>query len=216
MATSITRGHDGVDFDFHARQSLAATLEEQVDEMLAVTTACFTACRSMFSEPYVWGRYGQAFVPGLNWGAPRGARLCGLLRDELLFTSESTLPLEPTMRARVIAHEMAHMRFGNLVTMRWWDDTWPSESFADYMGATGCLAEVTGFGGTWTQFSLTRKVGARCGGTPCRTTHPIARPYPGELVDTDTALTYFDRSPTAKGAAALATRRVAGRRLPGR
>jgi aminopeptidase N len=195
---TITREHDGVAFDFHARQSLAATLEEQVDEMLAVTTACFTAYRSMFSEPYVWGRYGQAFVPGLNWGALE-APGCVLLRDELLFTSESTLP-ERTMRSRVIAHEMAHMWFGNLVTMRWWDDTWLSESFADYMGYR-LPPEVTGFGGTWTQFSLTRKVGAYVADAR-RTTHPIA-PEPGELVDTDTALTYFDAISYAKGASAL-------------
>ena len=81
---------------------------------------------------YPFGKYDQAFVPEFNEGAMENPG-CVTFRDEFIFTSAVTVA-EREQRANVIAHEMAHMWFGDLVTMRWWDDLWLNESFAEYLG----------------------------------------------------------------------------------
>ena len=104
---------------------------------------------------------------------------------------------ERRLRAQVIAHELAHMWFGNLVTMRWWDDLWLNEAFAEYMGLH-TVEQATEYDGAWADFALARKAwGYRADSLP--TTHPIA----GTVPDNRAALLNFDGISYAKGASAL-------------
>src|SRR5947207_7990303 len=122
---------------------------------------------------------------------------CVTFRDELVFRSAVT-EAERQWRAVGVAHEMAHMWFGDLVTMRWWDDLWLNESFAEYLGHR-VTAEATRFTGAWTAFAVGRKVwGYAADQRP--TTHPVA---PDEVPDTEAALLNFDGISYAKGAAVL-------------
>ena len=102
-------------------------------------------------------------------------------------------------RSTVIAHEMAHMWFGDLVTMKWWQDTWLNESFADFMGFH--VAHEIGVAGSWPDFSLNRKPTGYAADSR-RSTHPIAED-PEHLVDVDTAFNNFDMITYAKGASVL-------------
>lgn len=195
---SISTEHRGVPFGLHARQSLAAPLRRDAEEILAVTRACFDRYREIFAEPYPYDSYDQAFVPELESGAMENPG-CVTFRDDFLFPSAVTRT-ERQLRAMVIAHEMAHMWFGDLVTMRWWNDVWLSESFATYMGFQ-VLTEATGFTGAWTDFALARKT--RGYDADQRTSaHPVA-PEPRDVPDTDAARSGYDDISYAKGASAL-------------
>src|SRR5438876_2853260 len=192
---SISTEHRGVPFGLHARQSLAAPLRRDAAEILAVTRACFDRYREIFAEPYPYDSYDQAFVPELESGAVENPG-CVTFRDDFLFASAVTRTERQT-RAMVIAHEMAHMWFGDLVTMRWWNDVWLSESFATYMGFQ-VLTEATGFTGAWTDFALARKT--RGYDADQRTSaHPVA-PEPRDVPDTDAARSGYDDISYAKGA----------------
>lgn len=120
-------------------------------------------------------------------------------RDEFVYRSAVT-DTERQTRAMVIAHEMAHMWFGDLVTLRWWDDIWLNESFAEYMGYQ-TLIEATRFTGTWTDFGVTRKPWGY-EADQRTSTHPVA-PDPDSVPDTASALLNFDGISYAKGASAL-------------
>jgi len=195
---SIRAAHRGIPFGLHARQSLAGQLRRDAGEIFAVTWACFDRYTEIFTEPYPYDSYDQAFVPELEAGAMENPG-CVTFRDEFLFPSAVTRAERQT-RGMVIAHEMAHMWFGDLVTMRWWNDVWLSESFATYMGFQ-VLAEATGFTGTWTDFALTQKTrGYDADQRP--STHPVA-PEPHEVPDTDAARSAYDDISYAKGASAL-------------
>ena len=121
---------------------------------------------------------------------------CVTFRDDFLFPSAVTRA-ERQLRAMVIAHEMAHMWFGDLVTMRWWNDVWLSESFATYMGFQ-VLADATAFTGTWTDFALSHKTRGYDADQRA-SAHPIA---PGGSPDRRRPGRYDDIS-YAKGASAL-------------
>ena len=124
---------------------------------------------------------------------------CITFRDEFLFPSAVT-HAERQTRGMVIAHEMAHMWFGDLVTMAWWNDVWLSESFATYMGFQ-VLSEATAFTGAWTDFALARKPRGYDSDQRA-STHPVA-PGPQEVPDTDAARSAYDDISYAKGASAL-------------
>ena len=195
---SIRAEHHGIPFGLHTRQSLAGHLHRDAAEILAITRACFDRYREIFAEPYPYDSYDQVFVPELESGAVENPG-CVTFRDEFLFPAAVTRA-ERQLRGMVIAHEMAHMWFGNLVTMRWWNDVWLSESFATYMGFQ-VLAEATAFTATWTDFALTHK--ARGYDADQRdSTHPVA-PEPQDVPDTDAARSSYDDISYAKGAAAL-------------
>ncbi|CAM5644585.1 aminopeptidase [Streptomyces spiroverticillatus] len=120
-------------------------------------------------------------------------------RDTYVFQSAVT-DTQRQSRATTIAHEMAHMWFGDLVTLQWWDDIWLNESFAEYM-AYQVLSEATRFKDTWTAFAIARKTwGYDVDQSP--STHPVA-PDPEAVPDTATALLNFDGISYAKGASAL-------------
>ncbi|MFE5208315.1 aminopeptidase N [Streptomyces sp. NPDC056600] len=193
---SIRTQHRGLPFGIHCRASLAPHLETDADEILEITTRCFDRYHAKFDEPYPFDSYDQAFVPEFNAGAMENPGLV-TFRDEFVYRSAVT-DTERQTRAMVIAHEMAHMWFGDLVTLRWWDDIWLNESFAEYMGYQ-TLVEATRYTDTWTEFAVTRKSwGYDADQRP--STHPVA---PDDVPDTAAALLNFDGISYAKGASAL-------------
>ncbi|MBV1855660.1 aminopeptidase N [Catellatospora tritici] len=188
--------HDGIDMAIVARASYAEILHRDAPEIFMLTKAFLDRYHELFGVRYPFGKYDQAFVPEFSWGAMEFPGLV-VFRDELLFRAAVT-DTERLERAAIIAHEMAHMWFGDLVTMRWWDDLWLNESFATYMGYR-LVAEVTPWPQSWTRFGVGRKSwGYAADQRP--STHPIA---PTEVVDTDAAFANFDGISYAKGCSAL-------------
>ncbi|MFJ5830364.1 aminopeptidase N [Streptomyces sp. NPDC093089] len=197
---SVRTEHAGLPFGIHCRRSLAAHLDADADEILAVTKACYDRYHEKFDEPYPFDSYDQAFVPEFNAGAMENPGLV-TFRDEFVFRSAVTVTERQT-RAMVIAHEMAHMWFGDLVTLRWWDDIWLNESFAEYMGFQTVNEACSDlFPDTWVDFGIARKAwGYEADQRP--STHPVA-PDPEAVPDTASALLNFDGISYAKGASAL-------------
>jgi aminopeptidase N len=195
---SISGEHRGIPFGLHSRRSLAGALDRDSGEILAITRACFDRYLEIFAEPYPFDSYDQVFVPELEAGAVENPG-CITFRDEFLFPSLATRA-ERQVRGMVIAHEMAHMWFGDLVTMAWWNDVWLSESFATYMGFQ-VLSEATAFTGAWTDFALAQKPRGYDADQRA-SAHPVA-PGPHEVPDTDAARSSYDDISYAKGASAL-------------
>jgi aminopeptidase N len=192
---SITDVHDGIPLALHARASLAPHLDRDADELLTLTRDCFDEFHRLFGIRYPWGQYHQAFVPEFNAGAMENPG-CVTFRDPLVFRSRAT-DTDRSERASTIAHEMAHMWFGDLVTMRWWDDLWLNESFAEYLGMRVCDA-VTDHA-SWVEFGIQRKSwGYAADRRP--STHPVAG---NGAEDAASALNDFDGISYAKGASVL-------------
>ncbi|MET7983417.1 MULTISPECIES: aminopeptidase N [unclassified Streptomyces] len=195
---SVRTEHGGLPFGLHCRRSLAPYLDADAEEILDITRACYDRYHEKFDEPYPFDSYDQAFVPEFNAGAMENPGLV-TFRDEFIYRSAVT-DTERQTRAMVIAHEMAHMWFGDLVTLRWWDDIWLNESFAEYMGYQ-TLTEATRFTDTWVDFGVARKSwGYDADQRP--STHPVA-PDPDAVPDTASAMLNFDGISYAKGASAL-------------
>ena len=193
--TSVVDEHAGISLGLHARASLTAELEVAANEVFELTRRGLDYYSELFGVPYAFGEYHQAFVPDLNAGAMENPG-CVTLRDTFLYRGRATAA-ERAKRAGVVAHELAHMWFGDLVTMRWWDDLWLNESFAEYLGMR-CCAAVTPYP-LWTDFGVVRKDwGSVADQSP--TSHPVA----GQAADdAETALQQFDGISYAKGAAVL-------------
>ena len=192
---SCYREHDGIGLGFHARASLSASLEAEVSDLFEVTAASFDFYHQVFGVRYPFGEYHQAFVPDFNAGAMENPG-CVTLRDQYIYRGRATRA-ERASRAGTVAHEMAHMWFGDLVTMRWWDDLWLNESFAEY-AAHRCCSEGTQYP-LWTEFGILRKDwGSVADQSP--STHPVAG---NGAVDAEAALQDFDGISYAKGAAVL-------------
>ncbi|QXE37393.1 aminopeptidase N [Streptomyces sp. GMY02] len=195
---SVCTEHAGLPFGLHCRRSLAPHLDADATEILDITRACYDRYHEKFKEPYPFDSYDQAFVPEFNAGAMENPGLV-TFRDEFIYRSAVT-DTERQTRAMVVAHEMAHMWFGDLVTLTWWDDIWLNESFAEYMGYQ-TLTEATRFTDTWVDFAIGRKPwGYEADQRP--STHPVA-PDPAAVPDTASALLNFDGISYAKGASAL-------------
>ena len=193
---TVEREYDGIALAVHARASVAEQLAEQADDILTVTERSFDYYHRLFGIRYPWGDYHQFFVPEFNAGAMENPG-CVVFRDQYIFRGHPTRG-ELLSRASVIAHEMAHQWFGNLVTMQWWDDLWLNESFAEYMGYRTTTA-VNEFPDAWARMGIERKTWGyaedRGPGT-----HPVAGSAAG---DNYTALTNFDGISYAKGASVL-------------
>ncbi|MGW3605658.1 aminopeptidase N [Micromonospora sp. NPDC005161] len=188
--------HDGVPLGIYCRRSLAEHLDADAEEIFTVTRQCLDRFHELFTERYPFGKYDQAFVPEFNAGAMENPGIV-TFRDDYVFRSAVT-DTQRELRATTIAHEMAHMWFGDLVTMRWWDDLWLNESFAEYLG-TRVTAEATRFDQAWTTFAMRRKAwGYAADQRP--STHPVA---PEEVADADEGLLNFDGISYAKGASVL-------------
>ncbi len=186
--------HDGIELGLWCRQSLAEHLDSE--ELFEVTKQCLDHQQRVFGRRYPFGdTYDQLFVPDFDNAAMENAGAVTFTED---FVPRSRVTQGwRRRRAMTIAHEMAHMWFGDLVTMRWWDDLWLNESFAELLGYS-TVDEATRFEGAWTDFCNGRKAwGYRADAAP--TTHPIS----GHVADTRSALLNFDGISYAKGASVL-------------
>ncbi|MEU6478806.1 aminopeptidase N [Streptomyces sp. NPDC047017] len=165
------------------------------DDVFLVTKQGLDFFHDHFDYPYPFGKYDQAFVPEYNLGAMENPGLV-TFREEYIFRGKVT-QASYEARANVILHEMAHMWFGDLVTMEWWDDLWLKESFADFMGAFS-LVGATRFTDGWITFANRRKAWAyRADQLP--STHPIT----ADIRDLQDAKLNFDGITYAKGASVL-------------
>ncbi|MEV0369314.1 aminopeptidase N [Streptomyces sp. NPDC050636] len=165
------------------------------DDIFTVTKQGLDFFHDHFDYPYPFGKYDQAFVPEYNLGAMENPG-CVTFREEFVFRGKVT-EASYEGRANVILHEMAHMWFGDLVTMQWWDDLWLKESFADFMGAFS-LVESTRFRDGWITFANRRKSWAyRADQLP--STHPVT----ADIRDLEDAKLNFDGITYAKGASVL-------------
>ncbi|MFF8640084.1 aminopeptidase N [Streptomyces sp. NPDC015345] len=165
------------------------------DDIFLVTKQGLDFFHDNFDYPYPFGKYDQAFVPEYNLGAMENPGLV-TFREEFVFRGKVT-QASYERRANVILHEMAHMWFGDLVTMRWWDDLWLKESFADFMGSFS-MVEATRFTNGWVTFANNRKSWAyRADQLP--STHPIT----ADIRDLEDAKLNFDGITYAKGASVL-------------
>ena len=185
--------HDGIPLGLYCRQSLAQYLDP--DEIFEVTRQGFDFFHQAFGTRYPFGKYDQLFVPEYKAGAMENAG-CVTFLEDYLFRSRVT-DFRRQSRATTILHEMAHMWFGDLVTMRWWDDLWLNESFATWASQLA-QAEATRWPGAWTSFAQLEKAWAyRQDQLP--STHPIAADVP----DIEAVEVNFDGITYAKGAAVL-------------
>ncbi|MGW0041523.1 aminopeptidase N [Rhodococcus sp. NPDC003348] len=175
------------------RASLARHLD--ADTVLEVTRQGLDFFHEQFDYPYPWGKYDQVFVPEYNLGAMENPG-CVTFTEAYVFRGAATAA-QYEGRANTILHEMAHMWFGDLVTMQWWDDLWLKESFADYMGALAS-AEATQWTDAWVAFANRRKAWAYSQ-DQLPTTHPIV----ADIVDLEAAKLNFDGITYAKGASVL-------------
>ncbi|MFF9620247.1 aminopeptidase N [Streptomyces griseosporeus] len=165
------------------------------DDVFLVTKQGLDFFHDHFDYPYPFGKYDQAFVPEYNLGAMENPGLV-TFREEYIFRGKVT-QASYEARANVILHEMAHMWFGDLVTMVWWDDLWLKESFADFMG-TFANVGATRFRDAWITFANRRKAWAyRADQLP--STHPIT----ADIRDLQDAKLNFDGITYAKGASVL-------------
>ena len=190
----VRRQHDGHDLGFWCRQSLVPHLERDLDELVTLTRQGLAFFGEAFGIPFPQERYDQVFVPNLggameNWG-------CVTYGDSQLFRTPPSHN-ERAVRAEFVLHEMAHMWFGDLVTMRWWDDLWLNEAFASW-ASNWALVEATAFTDQWASFlALYKRQAYDMDLGPSR--HPIR----GEVADVSGAMANFDAITYMKGQSVL-------------
>ncbi|NHC12730.1 aminopeptidase N [Motilibacter deserti] len=175
------------------RRSLAEHLD--ADVILELTQQGFTFFEELFDREYPFDKYDQLFVPEFNAGAMENAGCVTILEDYVFRSRVPEAAVE--RRAVTVLHELAHMWFGDLVTMRWWDDLWLNESFAEYVSHLAA-AEATKYTEAWTTFANTEKTWAyRQDQLP--STHPIV----ADIKDLEDVEVNFDGITYGKGAAVL-------------
>ncbi|MDP9696010.1 UNVERIFIED_ORG: aminopeptidase N [Arthrobacter globiformis] len=177
----------------YCRASMAPSFDTA--ELFRLTKQGLDFFNQLFDYPYPWGKYDQAFVPEYNLGAMENPGLV-TFTENYVFTSRAA-DSQYQGRANTLLHEMAHMWFGDLVTMQWWDDLWLKESFADYMGTLG-VDRATDWDTAWVNFANNRKAWAYVQ-DQLPTTHPIVADIP----DLEAAKQNFDGITYAKGASVL-------------
>ncbi|MGW7684799.1 aminopeptidase N [Kribbella sp. NPDC054772] len=192
----VTDSHDGINLSVVSRQSLKDALDREAADIFEVTKQSFDEYHRMFGLRYPFGEYHQAFVPEFNAGAMENPG-CVTFRDQMVFRSVAT-DGERSQRARTIVHEMAHQWFGDTVTMKWWNDLWLNESFAEYM-AHRVATDATRYTDNWIDFAYVRKWwGLQA--DQRSSTHPVAA---DAVKDALASLDDFDGISYAKGAAVL-------------
>ena len=192
------RSHDAaagrVPMSILCRQSLAPHLDG--DRLHTITTAGFDVFEKHFGYPYPFGKYDQVFVPEYNGGAMENVG-CVVIRDDYVFRSRQT-EAGHKVRVNTILHELSHMWFGDLVTMKWWDDLWLKESFATWAATFAASEALEDPTSAWSTFSNGNKNWAyRQDQLP--TTHPIA----ADMVDLEAIELNFDGITYAKGASVV-------------
>ncbi|MDQ4047454.1 MAG: aminopeptidase N [Actinomycetota bacterium] len=176
-----------------ARKSLMQYLD--ADNIFELTRQGFEFFEAQFGCPYPFEKYDQLFVPEFNAGAMENAGAVTILEG---YVFRGKVPEAQVERRAITAlHELAHMWFGDLVTMRWWNDLWLNESFAEYMSHLAAV-ENTKFQSAWTTFASVEKSWAyRQDQLP--TTHPIF----ADINDLHDVEVNFDGITYAKGASVL-------------
>jgi aminopeptidase N len=193
---SVHTKHRDIPLGLYCRQSLAPYLDtNEVAEIVELTGQGLDYFESRYGIPYMFGKYDQLFVPEFSAGAMENPG-CVTFSERYIFRSRVTQAARQR-RAETILHEMAHMWFGDLVTMKWFDDLWLNESFATYMGSLAS-AEATRFKNAWTWFAVETKVAARIQ-DEMPTTHPIV----ADISDVDSVHLNFDKITYNKGGAVL-------------
>ena len=187
------RQHGDIPLGLYCRESLAEYFDP--DEVFDITRQGLDFFARRFGYPYPFGKYDQLFVPEFSAGAMENAA-CVTHSERMVYRSRVT---EATrlQRAETVLHEMAHMWFGDLVTMKWFNDLWLNESFATYM-AYVAVYEATRFKSAWLDFAYKVKTRAKVQ-DQLPTTHPIVADIP----DTDAVHLNFDSITYEKGASTL-------------
>ena len=179
----------------YCRQSLAKAFAKDVDYLFDITKKGFAFYAKTWGVPYPYAKFDQIYVPEYNAGAMENIGMV-TIRDSYVFESKVTDALAER-RVVTVLHELAHMWFGDYVTMRWWNDLWLNESFAEFT-STLATAEATEWHDAWATFCSGEKSWAlRQDQLP--TTHPIVAPI-NDLNDT---YVNFDGITYAKGASVL-------------
>ncbi|HWG98288.1 MAG TPA: aminopeptidase N [Pilimelia sp.] len=186
--------HDGIDLAVYCRRSMAPHLD--ADDLLLITKQGFDFFHRQFGVRYPLPKYDQVWVPEFNAGAMENFGCVVHAEEHYLFRSQVT-DYEYEQRANTILHELAHMWFGDLVTMRWWNDLWLNESFAEW-ASHWCNSEATRFSDAWTTFlSLRKSWGYRQ--DQLSSTHPVYC----EMPDVAAVEVNFDGITYAKGASVI-------------
>lgn len=185
--------HRGIPLGLYCRKSLAKYID--TDELFEITKQGLDFFVDFFAYPYPFKKYDQLFVPENNAGAMENVG--AVTHNEAFIYRDPPTDNQRRRRAEVILHEMAHMWFGNLVTMRWWNDLWLNESFATYMSYLA-MTKATRFTTGWQDFNQSIKNWAYRQ-DQLVTTHPIS----GEVRDTDETFLNFDGITYGKGASVL-------------
>ena len=188
------RGEKTIPLGIYARKSFFKYVD--AENIFEVTKQGFAYFEKTFGLAYPFGKYDQIAVAEYNWGAMENVGCVTFHEDVLIFRSKVT-ERNYVSRAKTIHHEMAHMWFGDLVTMKWWEDLWLNESFAEWASYQS-VSESTKYTHAWTEFNSLRKNWAYRV-DQLTTTHPIAT----EMEDLDAVRTNFDGISYAKGASVL-------------
>jgi aminopeptidase N len=196
----LSATHGDIPLALWTRASYLDALKADAEELFELTGRGLDHYRRLFGLAYPFDSYQQVFVPEYAFGAMEHPG-CVTFNERFIFRSRVTSESR-RRRAEVVLHEMAHMWFGNLVTMRWWDDLWLNESFATLMAAMA-QDRVTDFGPAWPSFAHHAEMTARHA-DQLPTSHPIAV----DAQDTDAVRLNFDPLTYRKGAAVL--RQLAG------
>ena len=175
------------------RKSLTQYLD--ADNIFDCTKKGFAFFEEEFDQPYPFEKYDQIFTPEYNMGAMENAGAVTFVEVYVFRSKVSEAKIE--RRALTILHELAHMWFGNLVTMKWWDDLWLNESFAEWASTT-CQAEATEWTSAWTTFGTSEKAWAYTQ-DQLSSTHPIA----ADMRHLEDVEVNFDGITYAKGASVL-------------
>lgn len=183
-----------IPLNLYCRETLAEYFDPE--RIFELTKGGFDYYHRTFGVPYGFnGSYDQVFVPDFNFGAMENVG-CVVYREDYVFRSQATAG-KYERRADTVLHEMAHMWFGNLVTMKWWDDLWLNESFASWASVMAQLGS-TNYQEAWTTFTSTQKNWAyRQDDLP--STHPIA----AKMDDLQEMEANFDGITYAKGCSVL-------------